>query len=112
MAFTTATTRTIAAECRFVEEGHRVRLDAERHVFRVVSDSRPGVTYEVTVAVQGAELRGSCTCPAGRHARHGVACCCKHVAGAFHTGEAHGWAAWDGQRWIITGALAKVVAAA
>lgn len=100
---------TLAAEVRFVESGRNVRLDTARHCFLVKSESS-AATYEVTVAGQGAELRFTCTCPAGRHARHGKAVPCKHAAGVAHRGEREGWATFDGTRWVVAGVLAGVAA--
>lgn len=105
------TARTIAAEARFVESGHLARLDTERHCFKVSSDTKPGVVHEVRIGAQGVELRATCTCPAGRFARHGVAVPCRHAGGVFHRGEREGWAAWSEGRWVLAGDLRKAVAA-
>jgi hypothetical protein len=110
MTPTSATVRSIAAEARFVTEGHHVRLDTDRHLFLVKSDSTEA-TYEVTLSAQGAELRTHCTCPAGRYARHGRSIC-KHGLGCLRRGEREGWARWDGVRWVLAGDLARAVAAA
>lgn len=106
----TPTDRAIAAEVRFVISGRNARLDLERHCFLVKSESTDR-TYEVTIAAQGELLRGTCTCPAGRRARHGVALPCKHVAGTFHRGEREGWASFVDGRWVVGPALAREVAA-
>ena len=103
---TDTTKKAIEAEVRFVEEGHRVNFDAGTRHFVVVSDSRPGLRYEIAVYRQGAELRGTCTCPAGTHARHGKPVPCKHVAGVMRRGERERWARWDGWRWVATGVAA------
>lgn len=96
----------IAAEVRFVEEGHRVNLDTAAHAFTVVSDTRPGVKYEITVGRRGAELVFHCTCPAGRFAKGNRPCPCKHSVGVARRGEREGWASFDGRRWIAIGAAA------
>ncbi|MBV9660453.1 MAG: hypothetical protein JO337_04785 [Acidimicrobiales bacterium] len=98
--------RALAAEIRFVEEGHRVFLDSDRHCFTVVSDSRPGVRYEIVVVRQGGWLRAVCDCPAGRHAKAGVQTACKHGAGVLRRGAREGWARWEDGRWVATGAAA------
>ncbi len=100
------TAAAIASEARWVESGRHARIDVAAHAFIVVSDSRPDVRYEVRVYCQGDALRGTCTCPAGRHAPHGKAVPCKHVAGVFHRGERERWARWDGQRWVTAGVTA------
>ena len=52
----------VAAEVRFLESGRNTRLDTAAHCFTVRSESGER-TYQVTIASQGAELRGTCTCP-------------------------------------------------
>lgn len=94
----------VAAEVRFLESGRNTRLDTAAHCFTVRSESGER-TYQVTIASQGAELRGSCTCPAGRHARHGFESC-KHVAGCCRRLEREGLARFDGRRWLMTDRLA------
>lgn len=89
----------LAAEVRFVEEGHRVRIDTDRHVFLVKSDTSDR-TYELVATAQAGLLRVSCTCPAGRHARTNAALPCKHSLGVCEKLELHGLARFDGQRWL------------
>lgn len=95
----------LAAETRFVEEGHHVRLDTERHVFLIKSDTRP-VTYEITASTQGSEVRFTCSCPAGRHCRQGTPVPCKHAVGCARRLERSGLVRFDGRRWVTAARLA------
>lgn len=97
---------TLAAEVRFVEEGHRVHLDTAAHAFTVVSDSRPGVKYEITVGARGTEMVFTCSCPAGHHAKGNRPLPCKHASGVARRLERAGLAAFDGRRWVVAGPLA------
>jgi hypothetical protein len=87
--------KAVAAEVRFVEEGHHVFGTTGEGHYRVVSDSRPGVTYEVTVTRWTDLLRASCDCPAGNHSRHGTPVPCKHSAGVLRRLEREGLARFD-----------------
>jgi hypothetical protein len=98
----------VAAEVRFIESGRRAFLDTAAHCFTVRSESGER-TYQVTIASQGAELRGSCTCPAGRHARHGTQVPCRHSAGVLRRLERERLATFDGRRWVIASKLAEAV---
>lgn len=80
-----STTRNVAAEVRFVEEGHHVFSTGAGTVL-VHSDSRPGVTYAVTCrgVVDGAGralVQFACTCPGGSTQPSLGVVCCKHAAG-------------------------------
>jgi hypothetical protein len=93
--------KAVAAEVRFVEEGHHTFATLEGS-YRVVSDTRPGVTYEVTIVAWTDLLRGLCNCPAGTHSRHGTEVPCKHTAGVFRRLEREGLARFDGRVWRDT----------
>jgi hypothetical protein len=95
---TTRLPKAVAAEVRFVEEGHHVFLLAEG-TYHVISDSLPNTTYTVEIVKFMDLLRGLCDCKAGRHARHGTDVPCKHVAGMFRRLEREGVAVFDGTSW-------------
>jgi hypothetical protein len=86
--------KAVAAEVRFVEEGHHTWLTLEGS-YEVYSDTRPGVKYTVTIVAWTDLLRGLCNCPAGNHSRHGTAVPCKHTAGVFRRLERKGLARFD-----------------
>lgn len=86
--------KAVAAEVRFVEEGHHTFTKLEGS-YSVISDTRPGVTYTVTVVSWLDLLRGLCNCPAGNHSRHGTPVPCKHTAGVFRRLEREGLARFD-----------------
>ena len=90
---TTIAQRNLAAECRFVEEGHHVRLDADHHVLLVTSDTRPGVTYELVPRGVGGYLVVTCSCPAGVHRSVAAGQVpCKHASGVARRLEREGLA--------------------
>ena len=101
----------VRAEVRFIEAARNVRLDLNQHAFVVKSESGPR-TYAVTIAAQGEVLRATCTCPAGRKARHGTSCPCKHSAGCYRRLEREGLAVFDldTARWLVAPKLAGMVA--
>lgn len=97
-----AAARNIGAECRFVEEGHRVYLVEDRA--EVVSDTLDRVRYEVRAIGVGGLVVFSCTCPAGTRGRQtprGVTPC-KHAAGLARRLERHALAVYAGGNWRIT----------
>lgn len=103
-----AAARNVGAECRFVEEGHRVYL-VDDHA-EVRADSLDRVRYEVRAWGVGDLVVFSCTCAGGHRGRQvprGVTPC-KHAAGLARRLERNGiarWIATDG-RWHVT-ALAR-----
>lgn len=100
-----AAARNVGAECRFVEEGHRVYL-VDDHA-EVKSDTLDRVRYEMRAYGVGDLIVFSCTCAGGHRGRQvprGVTPC-KHTAGLARRLERAGLAAWvsvDG-RWHVTG---------
>lgn len=115
MTATSAVERHLGAEVRAMEEGHNVRWDDAGRCFLIVSDTRPGVTYRLTVAAQVGPSRRfvrltvSCDCPAGVRAAlqpAGLARC-KHGARLMQRLERHGMARWDGDssRFLAHGSL-------
>lgn len=104
MTALTAAQRNVAAECRFVEEGHRVYL-VHDHA-EVKSDTLDRVTYEVRAHGEGDLVVFSCTCTGGRRGRQvprGVTPC-KHAAGLGRRLERAGLADWVPVtgRWHVT----------
>lgn len=93
--------RTLAAECRAVEEGHRAFLehDAAGPYLRVVSDTTPGLHYrvEATVHTAGEPIVWTCR-PSAEGDHHGLLgnvagrTPCKHMAVAARRLERHGLA--------------------
>lgn len=104
--------RNIAAEVRFVEEGHRATL-LPGGAIRVVSDTHHGKGYRVefSALAAGEPIRWSCQ-PEGRAAftdDHLLVTAsdgslpCKHAAGAARRLEREGLAALDRLgRWVAT----------
>ena len=93
--------KAVAAECRFLEEGHHVFAQPEG-TYRVISDSLPGVTYTVTIVRWTDLLRGTCDCKGGRNSRHGELVPCKHSAGVLRRLGRGGLATFDGHAWRAT----------
>ena len=57
-----------------------VTPDFARGVFYCPSATNPGVVYEASIATSDTgTVRVTCTCPAGRHARHGAPVPCRHA---------------------------------
>lgn len=106
---TTTAEHNLAAECRAVEEGHRCRLDRERGVFLVRSDSRP-VTYELRASGVSGYVVVTCTCPAHRHGtqRSLGTVPCKHAALVCRRLEREGLARFDGRVWRITSSAERL----
>jgi hypothetical protein len=86
--------KAVAAEVRFVEEGHHTFATLEGS-YEVHSDTWPGVRYTVTIVAWTDLLRGLCNCPAGNHSRHGTPVPCKHTAGVLRRLEREGLARFD-----------------
>lgn len=100
-----ATTRNLSAECRAVEEGHCARIDANRGVFVVTSDTHPDRSYDVVANAVGTVMGyvvTHCTCPAGRRRLEPGDVGCKHAALVCRRLEREGLAAFDGRRWVTT----------
>ena len=99
------------AEQRAVEEGHRAFVQSNGS-FRVVSDTKPDTSYNVTywgVAHIGL-IHFHCTCPAGVNRPH-IPVPCKHAALVGRRLEREGFARWQGGEWFVTDkALALVPA--
>jgi hypothetical protein len=100
----TTTDRTVAAEARFVEEGHHTFIghDAQGHFVRIVSDilGHTGKSWRVRAHVTGPGLPVIFTCcPDGdtrdghpeHSSLHGITDC-KHMAGAARRLEREGLA--------------------
>lgn len=85
--------------------------DFDRGVFMISSTSRPGTVHEAWLAIQGSEIRVACTCPAGRHRRHGMPVPCKHARQVCELLEANHLAHPDGARWVTGPAEAEAVPA-
>jgi hypothetical protein len=97
--------RSLAAEVRAVEEGHRAFVQPGGSI-RVVSDIRLGVAYRVTfVAAPDGVVWFACTCPSGRHRDDTAPLVCKHQALAARRLEREGLARWDAGLWRETGLL-------
>ncbi len=95
----------LAAECRAVEDGHLARLAPDGKALLVKSDTRPGVTYRVTVSGVNGFVHGTCDCPWGEHAPAGQGlgmATCKHLALACRRLVREGLARFDGERWVLT----------
>lgn len=94
--------RNLAAEVRAVEEGHHCRIDHDRGLFLVRSDTS-GRTYELTAYARDGRVVVSCTCPAGvkRSVPAGQAKC-KHAALVCRWLEREGLARFDGRVWVAT----------
>ncbi len=93
--------RNLAAELRAIEEGHRARLDSERHCLLVKSDSSDR-NYELVPRAIGGYLVVSCTCPAGQHRSAPIGdLVCKHAALVARRLERYGLVRFDGRSWRI-----------
>lgn len=127
----TTTDRTVAAEARFVEEGHRTFLghDAQGYFVRIVSDilGHTGKSWRVRAHVTGPGLPVIFTCcPDGdtrdghpeHSSLHGITDC-KHMAGAARRLEREGLAQLlppgrygdvitRDSRWVATGRVAEL----
>ena len=91
--------RNLAAEVRGHEEGHLCRIDHERGLFLVRSDSGPR-TYELTAHAFDGLLVVGCTCPAGVKRRNEPGrLICKHASKVARRLERHGLARFDGTLW-------------
>lgn len=95
---------TIAAEVRFVEEGHHTWLahDADGWHVRVHSDTEAGKTYRVTIVAArgaGAPVHITCESSGGQHRDHGTytnanGIPCKHAAGVLRRLARHRIVLW------------------
>lgn len=94
--------RNVAAECRFVTEGHRTYMVGDHA--EVVSDSLDRVRYEVRAYGVGDLAVFSCTCPGNRRQPPRGVTPCKHAAGVARRLERAGFLAWheDDGRWHAT----------
>jgi hypothetical protein len=104
--------RTVAAECRAVEEGHKARRAGDGRHFLVRSDSVAGRDYYVRI-VAGEHV---CVFECDHATYHGAAQAertfvpCKHGALAARRLEREGLLRWSSGRWVATAkALALVV---
>src|SRR5688572_5534808 len=97
----------LRCEIRAVEEGHRA-FAQEGGSIRVVSDSRPGVSYGVTFhATASTVIHFHCDCPSGEHRPH-LNVPCKHAALAGRRLEREKIAVWkDGLWWVHPDLLAQ-----
>lgn len=99
--------RTLAAEVRAVEEGHKARLAGDGKHFLVSSDTHPGVTYYVRVTAVAGTVVFECDHPTslgfGVTSRTTVPC--KHAALAARRLEREGLLRWTAGRWEPTPAL-------
>lgn len=104
--------RTLAAEIRWVEEGHRARLAAGQPTrFVISSDTLPKVTYKLGVSIVGETVVFTCD-----HSTYDRTTCkqvdgrqptrtfvpCKHGAGAARRLEREGLLRWEAGRWVGT----------
>ena len=77
--------------------------DFERGLFYCPSAGRPGTLYEAWISSsETGTVRVTCTCPAGRHARHGVPVPCRHARAVCELLEAHGLVERAGKTWTAT----------
>ena len=105
----TAQESNLAAECRALEEGHRLRLTEDGA--SVVSDSTPGVRWivEATPTAVGAGVMFHChpdrECENGhgdRWSRSPGRGTCKHSSVLARSMERHGLVRWDHGLWVAT----------
>lgn len=117
----TVTERMIAAECRFVEEGHHVRLAGDGAHMLVTSDVLPRVTYRVGVSMVGETIVFTCDhiCYDRRTGERidgrqpaRTFTPCKHGAGCARRLAREGLVRWDGSRWMPTDLALEVGRAA
>jgi hypothetical protein len=103
--------RSLAAEVRAIEEGHRSYLQPDGS-YRVVSDSRPGKWYRVDVALRrpGSAVGFSCRPegPGSYRDDHLAAAAaglppCKHAALVARRLEREGLASWAAGEWAVAG---------
>lgn len=102
--------RSLAAEVRAIEEGHRSYLQPDGW-YRVASDSRPGKWYRVDVVARPARAVAFSCRPegAGAYADDHLAAAavgcppCKHAALVARRLEREGAAAWDRGEWVGAG---------
>lgn len=80
-----------------------VTPDFERGVFYCPSATTAGAVYEAWIAAsETGTVRVACTCPAGRHARHGAPVPCRHGWAVCELLEAHGLVERTGDTWTAT----------
>ncbi len=96
--------RTIAAQVRAVEEGHQARLAGDGRHFLILSDSLPGVSYQVGVHAVGETVVFTCDCCTYRGAKDPARMYVpdKHAARAALRLEREGLLSWAGDRWTPT----------
>lgn len=112
----TAVERSIGAEVRAIEEGHRAFAAGDR--FEVISDRGDGVRYQVTVADVGGLIAFGCDHRQVR--RYATSATteepgllpCKHAAVVAHRLEREGLARFDGDRWQVTDRARQLTASA
>lgn len=77
--------------------------DFDRGLFYCPSATTAGTVYEASIAVSGpGPIRVTCTCPAGRHARHGTPVPCRHAKAVCALLEANGLAEQVDSLWVVT----------
>lgn len=106
-------TRNLAAEVRWIEEGHQVHADPAAGVFWTVSE-RTGQRYEMTATAQvmgdgTAPIAFGCTCPSGARPVAIGSTGCKHRAGLARRLMRDGLAGMVEGRWVATPKALDVV---